>query len=54
MKLAKITSITISRCKQDNNRDKNAVNPPHEIKLRAVSSSERRNLRISSYQYILP
>ena len=54
MKLAKITSIAISRCTQDSNRDKITVNTPHEIKLRAVSSSERQNLRISSYQYLLP
>lgn len=54
MKVSKKTALSVAHMTQDGGRNNLTTAQPQAIKLKAVTTAERQQLRISSYQYILP
>ncbi len=54
MKASKKTMLSIASMTKDRGSNVSTVKPAAHIKLRTVTNAERQQMRISSYQYLLP
>ena len=54
MKVSKKTAMSVGCSTQDGGRKNHTAARPQAIKLKAVTTAERQQLRIMTYHYILP
>lgn len=54
MKVSKKTALSVADMAQVGGRNNFTTARPQAIKLKAVTTAERKRLRIPSYKYILP